>query len=241
MSVVQLGVGGIPTDAQSTTREWVRGVGETTTRAWRGEESAVSAKFNQLKTSLKCASAKQETNEGRSRVIATFIRNEDTDGVSEVEELLSVDVVRHISAAVLFRDLTDDEVAAVLDATENRLADADIEGYDDWSVNQKELRWQMLHGQESYFETAFVLRVKKQGVRSSALRGIFTNINTVVSVPKLSAGMKELVGTLPAGEWLYKPPQVQYVQRGVWSVESEWHWSAKWSIIYGGTMKGHIA
>jgi len=58
----------------------------------------------------------------------------------------------------------------------------------------------------------------------------------VTALPSLSVGMLDLVGTLPEGEWLYKPPQVEYVQRGVWSVSQEWNWAPKWSIVYGGTL-----
>ncbi len=244
MSATQLGIGGLPADPQTETREFVAGVGTTITREWRGEKNAVLSKYQSLLGVVGLREAAYSNAEGRSRVVAKFIRDVDGGGgnsVTIVEELLGVDQVRSIYAAQMFRELTDNAMAAVLLATENRVADEDIDGYGDWTDVQKELRWQMLHGQESYYETTFVLRVKKQGVRSSALRGVFTGVNEIKALPQLSSGMTELVGTLPDGEWLYKPPQVQYVQRGIWSVESEWNWAPKWSVVYGGTLKGFIA
>jgi hypothetical protein len=239
--MTEVGTGGIPADPQSETLEYVRGVGTSQTVEWRGGKAATRAKFLELEANLAVAQATYSTDQGRSRVVAKFARQENGSDVTVVEELLGVDLVRHISAAPYFRVLTDSEVSAVMLATETRTADAEIEGFDTWSDLQKEMRWQMLHGQESYYETVFVLKVSKQGVRSSALRGAFAGINTVVPVPTLSAGMKDLVGTLPAGEWLYKPPQVTYVQRGIWNVSSEWHYAVQWSVVYGGTMKGHVA
>jgi hypothetical protein len=242
VSATQLGIGGLPADPQTETRDFVAGVGTTITREWRGEKSATLSKYQSMLGNVGVREVGYSNAEGRSRVVAKFVRDTDGGGtgVTIVEELLGVDLVRSIYAADTFRTLTNDALFAVLLATENRVAEADIDGYGSWSDTQKELRWQMLHGQESYYETTFVLRVKKQGVRSSALRGIFTGVNTVQALPTLSAGMRELVGTLPAGEWLYRPPQVQYVQRGIWSVESEWNWAEKWSVVYGGTLKGFL-
>jgi hypothetical protein len=238
MSAEQLGKTGIPSAAQSESRKWVRDVGETITQEWRGEKAATLAKYNALKADIGLAQVSYSNAEGRSRVVAEFARND--DDVTIVEELLGIDLVRNIYAAETFRTLTDDQLSAVMLATESRAKDAEINGYSSWSAKQKELRYQMMHGQESYYETAFLLRIRKQGVRSSKLRGAFAGINTVVDLPALSAGMREIVGTLPDGEWLYKPPQVGYIQRGIWNVSTEYHWAKKWSVVYGGTLKGFM-
>jgi hypothetical protein len=241
MAAEQLGTGGLPEPAPMRRLEWTRGVGETREIEYRGERSAVLAKYEALKNEIGTANLQYINSEGRSRLVARFVRIDliggGADGVTIVEELIGQDLVRVITASPYFVALSDNDVAEVLAAVESRAQEGDIDGYAGWAAAKKELRWQMLHGQESYFETVFVLRIRKQGIRSSALRGVFTGINTVVPLPDLSAGMTELVGTLPDGEWLYKPPQVEYVQRGIWSVASEWNWAVKWSIIYGGTLK----
>ena len=237
----QLGNTGIPAGAQTRNLEFVRGVGETETLEWRGEKSDTLAKYCELKTDLRTREISYVNSEGRSRVVAKFVRTGAAGGdggndVTTIEELLGVDIVRAIYASEYFRELDDDEIAAVLLAVENRWAEAEIPKYATWDAKQKNLRWHMLHGQDTFFETLFVLRIKKQGVASSSLRGTFENVNMVTALPSLSVGMLDIVGTLPEGEWLYKPPQVEYVQRGVWSVAQEWTWEPKWSIVYGGTL-----
>jgi hypothetical protein len=242
MSAVKIGEQALPADPQTETLEWVYGTGETRSIEYQGERSDVLAKYETLKTQNGIKQATYSNANGRSRVIARFAREDidggTGDGVTIIEELFGIDELRAIHAAPAFRALSDDAIAAVLIAAESRLAEALITGYAGWAAAQKELRWQIIHGEESYYDTKFTLRIKKQGVRSSALRGVFTGINTVVAVPALSAGMAELVGTLPNGEWLYKPPQIEYAGRGVWSVSSEYHWAAKWSKVYGGTLGG---
>jgi hypothetical protein len=240
MSATELGGTGIPADPQSESLEWSVGVGETRSIEWRGNKSATRSKYNELKGGIGVQSVSYQNAEGRSRVVAKIARTENGSNVTIIEELLGVDLVRPIYAAETFRTLTDDQVSGVLAATEARLLEADITGFASWTATQKELRWQILHGQESYYETLFVLRVKKQGIRSTELRGIFEGVNKIQALPTLSPGMRDLVGTLPAGEWLYRPPQISYVHRGIWSVESEWNWAPKWSVVYDGSMKGYL-
>lgn len=242
MSAVKIGEQALPADPQNETLEWVYGTGESRQIEYRGERSDVMAKYETLKTEIGVRQVTYSASEGRTRVIARFAREDveggGADGVTVIEELLGLDVVRALHAAPTFNALADDDIAEVLLVSETRLKEAKIAGYAAWAAAKKELRWQILHGQESYFETAFVLRIKKQGVKSSALQGVFAGINTVVAVPALSAGMTLLVGTLPTGEWLYKPPQVEYAGRGIWSVSAEYHWAVKWSKVYGGTLGG---
>jgi len=239
MSAVELGSTSIADPAATKELDWVRGLGESRTFEYRGERERLEDKYNELKTESAARQLTYRNEEGRARLIARYTRQEETepnDGVTIIEELYGQDLVRPVYAAPYFAEMTDDQMAAALAAVETRIKEADIEGFAAWTALQKQLRWQMLHGQEVYFETAFMLSVKKQGVRAVALQGVFTGINTVQALPALSVGMTDLVGTLPAGEWLYKPPQVQYAGQGIWSVESEWHWATKWSIVYGGTM-----
>jgi hypothetical protein len=244
MAATELGIGGLPPDYPNETIEWVKGLGETPGFEIKGERSAVKARFETLKTDPTVNQLTYSNREGRATLIGRFVRTDPDGGtgggVTIIEELLALVEVRELYAAPLFAALADDDISDVLTAVELRLVDADIDGYAAWANEKKELRFQMLHGQTSYRETKFVLRIRKQGVRSSSLRGTFTGINTVVATPTLSSGMTELVGELPAGEWLYSPPQIEYVQRGIWSVSSEYEWALKWSVVYGGTLKGFM-
>jgi hypothetical protein len=99
----------------------------------------------------------------------------------------------------------------------------------------KELHYHVMHGQESYYETGFVLRRSKNGLITSQIKEAFTGINTVVTAPTFLSEMDNLILALPTGEWLYRPPQAEYIGGGKWRITQEWHWAAKWSKMYGGT------
>ena len=109
--------------------------------------------------------------------------------------------------------------------------------YEDWQDGLKELRWQMLHGTDTYYETAFELRRTKYGIKQSAIKVDYATINHVVPTPKFLSGMDQLVKKLPAGEWLYKTPTVENLGHGKWRVSEIWQWAEKWSIVYGGSWK----
>jgi hypothetical protein len=143
--------------------------------------------------------------------------------------------------------LSDEQVAFVRLVVENRMTNSEIDQWCDkhglsaslklasWTVGMYELRFHLLHGVESYYETAFVVRVSQFGVLTTAMLGRFENINTVVIAPQFSEDMNLLVYSLPEGEWLYKPPQVEHLGRGRWRVTREYQWAYKWSIVYGGS------
>lgn len=181
--------------------------------------------------------------------------------VTVIEELYAIDVIKDIALAPLFNThvdnwlsdfygtapdpeyfVTNDQIAWVRYCVENRWSEAEISansgskpGWDEWTLGMKELRNHLLSGQESYFETGFVLRRSKYSARTAEVKASFVNLNRVVTAPSFSSGMNHLIDALPDGEWLYKPPQAESLGRGRWRITQEWHWADKWSIVYGGS------
>lgn len=265
MSVQENGTGGVVASAPIKTWEFIPGVGEAITESWpAGEPTAMDAKYAALKVSAQngtsISGVRMESREGkrlievRYNTDATGITVDGTGDIQIIEELYAFDLIRDISAAPYFArtvdgdkglPLSSDSVSKVRLACELGYSTDDItanfaSGYQwaSWSTGMKELRWHYNHGQDSYFETAFILRRSSYGVRKSRVQASFTGINTVVTAPTMSSSMEDLIAALPSGEWLYKPPQSENLGKGRWRIAQEWHWAEKWSIVYGGTANG---
>ena len=144
--------------------------------------------------------------------------------------------------------LTDDQVAAVRECVYRNLDEAAItawansnEGdsnypFASWSTGMKELKYHMLHGAETYYETAYIFRRSKYGAKDSQIGEAFTNINTVATVdPAWGTPMGLLVNSLTPGEWLKRPSSVENYAPGKWRITEEYQWALKWSVVYGGT------
>lgn len=239
---------GLPTNAPVHEKVWELGAGETETKEWGGIPADILAKYNILKGEAEAGGnigrIHYRNQEGRARLIVAYgrVTAEGRYGntVTTIEELYAVDIIRDIRCAPYFTTaaatkLTDDQISAVSKAVSLQQAEAEIPGWGAWAASQKQLRYHMLHGMESYPETAFVLRNSLYGVLTSAIKVSFTGINTVVTAPTLSAQMNKLIESLPSGEWLYKSPQCEHLGRGKWRITKEWHWAEKWSKILGGT------
>ena len=152
--------------------------------------------------------------------------------------------------------LTNEQLVWIRYCVENNLTTAKITSesqdkslassfeWENWTTIMKELRWQMTHGVQSYYETGFVFRKSLYGVKTSAIGATFIGVNTVYGTiagmpsPDLSTAMQSLVSSLPTGQWLYRPPQAEHLGRGRWRVTLEWQWAYKWSIVYGGEWNG---
>lgn len=242
-------------DGEVLTHEWPTGTVEEIESKYQELVALGNAGLN-------IAQLSYAAQNGRTSLVARFGRSgEPVDGESDdvtvVEELYAVDVIKDICEAPYFAKtvdsgkglpLSDDEVAFVRLCSENRWTEEEIEAYvadnsltgvpslySGWSTGMKELRYHMLHGVESYYETTFVLRRTRYGVRTSAMGVTFTGINTVVTAPTFKTAMDAMIASLPAGEWLKRPPQAEHLGRGRWRITEEWHYAEKWSIVYGGT------
>lgn len=179
------------------------------------------------------------------------------DDVTVIEELYAVDVIKDICEAPYFAvtasvpkglPLSDSQVAWVRKCVENRWTDAEItshaqanadlsvsDEWANWSTGMKELRYHLVRGVDSYFETGFILRRSKYGVQSTSIAATFDGINTKVAAPTFESDMDQLIAALPSGEWLKKPTQTSHQGQGKWRVTEEWMWAEKWSVVYGGS------
>ena len=251
---------GLPSSAQTVRTTFNPGVGTTSEYEYTGTAAECLGKYNVWMQQAQIGGipgnnireVQLERSEGRGRVIARFSRDRtesiagEPNDVAVVEELMAVDVVRDCRAAAYFLSggtaaVTDDGAAVVKKAVDFGFTEAEITeekcgiAWASWTAGMKELRYHMLHGQESYYETAFILRRSKTGILTSKIKEAFTNINIVVPAPEFATEMDKLILALPAGEWLYKPPQAEYLGEGKWRITQEWHWAVAWSKMYGGT------
>lgn len=177
---------------------------------------------------------------GRGRLLLTVapITNQVSGGSEsngDVEELYAVDVIRDTQNAPMFESMDAFDMATVVKAVE------DGEEEDPFWAGQDArmplLYRMLLHKEDAYFETAFVYRQSFYKATSQEVGISFTDINSVVATPPtLSGRMLKLIEQLPVGEWLYKPPQMAYVGKGVYHLTREWMWAVKWSVMYGGTL-----
>ena len=148
--------------------------------------------------------------------------------------------------------MSSEVVAWVTYCVENRLSTGEITTesqykghaadpfeWSNWTTIMKELRYHMTRGVTSFYETGFILRRSMHGVKTSVVQATFTGINYVATNdPGFTSAMDSLLGALPSGEWLYKPPQADHLGKGRWRITQEWHYAEKWSIMYGGSFNG---
>ena len=253
---------GLPTSAQTVRKNFTPGTGETIDYEYSGTAEECAGKYNVWKQQSRLGgipgnnirSITLDQTQGRGRVMAQFSRNDGGSNsvagtpadVAVVEELIAVDIVRDVFAAAYFTTggaaaVTDDQAVIVRKAVRLSLPEAKITAtscglaWASWTDGMKQLRYHLAHGQESYYETGFVLRRSKHGVITSKIKEAMENINEVVTAPTFASEMDKLIQSLPAGEWLYRPPQAEYLGDGKWRITQEWHWAVKWSKMYGGT------
>jgi hypothetical protein len=218
-------------------------------RDWSGTPEQVHAQYMAAKSradaETRFSSLHYSNKNGRATLVARYGRSgaaggapptKDGDHTGVIEELYGVDIIRDIRRHPEFASggtyaLTGTEIANVWDAVERRAPQTS-----EWSAAQKKLYGMGIRGDDSYFETGFILRRTIWGARSTQVRASFTQLNGVVAGITLSAKMKKLVAALPVGEWLKKSPSCEYTGRGQWRVSLEYHWAKKWSVVYGGTL-----
>jgi len=253
----------LPTNPQRVTKEYIPGQGENKTWEWNGTAAEVEAKYNQLKGSTpddNISSVTFENNEGRARCMARFEFDEQVDdpntlpegqtnGCSLVEELYAVDVIKDICEAPYWLEgtaLTDEQIVWIRFVSEERYTEAEITNeaptapleWENWSDKMKNLRYHILHGVTSYYETGFVVRRVRTGIRNRGVSVAFTGINRIDTSGAgltFSTYMVRMLQNLPSGQYLKRPPQAEYLGRGKWRVSEEWHYAAEWSVVYNGS------
>jgi hypothetical protein len=256
----------VPGIGETETQEWPTGTATEIGEKYEAMKSEAEAGNNTQQLSFRNANGRCSLMARFGRTAnANEGYGED---VTIIEELYAADVVKDISAAPYFStDLAADhplyskqdgkgepvtaaQLVWIRQCVENHRTQSEIDdeaqrtdqyatlGWGAWSTLMKELRWAMEHGQETFYETGFTLRRSLYGVRTSAIKATFVGINTVNVTPTFSTRMETLILSLPAGEWLYRPPQAEHMGRGRWRVVQEWQWAEKWSIVYGGTWNG---
>lgn len=256
---------GLPDAAQTITKDYVFGSGETITAAWKGKKSDVEDKYEEAKGDAEAganiAQATFTNSDGRAGVVIRYNRTGvdiagNPEDVAVIEELYAVDVLKDIDTADYFAvtvsvpkglPLDDDEVAFVRKVSSMNLTETEITSYSfrvakdalgkwaNWTTGMKELRYHLLRGADTYYETGFILRRSRHGIRTSVIEASFAGINTVVTAPTFQSPMDALIASLPTGEWLLRPPQANFLGRGKWRIDEEWQYATKWSIVYGGT------
>jgi hypothetical protein len=203
--------------------------GEVEEESWRGDRASVATVYTQKKRFITLnkdmAGLSYSAEGGRATLVARYVR-----GTASIDELYGVDVVEDIRTAPYFDSLTDAQCQTAVNVAERGQA-----APGGWSTAQKKLHQHWARGSQSYFRTGFVFRRSTQAMANRDTIAAFTGINTVVTAPASSGAVKKLLAALPEGEWLYKPPQAEYVGRGRWRITQEWHWAVKWSVVYGGT------
>lgn len=254
----------LPDNAPSVTKEWSPASGEIETRSWGGTREDIGAKYEAEKALAETAGGGSDVaqlvysnDKGRAKLIMRLTPNDPLPGFGEgvqiVEELYAVDVIKDILESPYFSitvdgakglPLSNDNAAFVRLASEQRWTEAQITAnasiaahqWANWDDGMKELRYHLLNGVESYYETGFVLRRSSYGIQFSAVKASFEGVNTIDTTdPGFSSPMEELILSLPDGEWLRRPPSCEFLGRGRWRVDEEWHWAQQWSVVYGGS------
>lgn len=131
--------------------------------------------------------------------------------------------------------LSDDEILEVLVAYQNQY------GYDSaWSAKQQTLYKLLIRGVHTVSVFQYVLRETRIGAKTSQMQASWASVGRVVSPPD-TATVNALLGSIPACDWLKRPPQVRKHASRFWCVEQE-YWGnptaagGGWStVLYGGS------
>jgi len=169
---------------------------------------------------------------------ATMYERRTRDQGNVTEEIFGMDVMKDILTMAYFDSLTNDQVVAVRSAYESMRAEGDTGGPPSGGFTgaQGVLYHHLAHGVETLPETAWIFASTERAVRYRNINASFADVNRVVTAPDIaSSSIQKLVGGIPTGEWLYKPPRVISAGRGKYDVSREWWWAEKWSVVLGGT------
>lgn len=218
--------------AITTRKDWNTDTGEISEITVTGDQSEVSTLYENAKSESGVVAAQLQIGRGRGTATKRYERlvAGETPSPGVTQELYAIDIVKEIRAHPYFAALTNAEILAVKTA-----ADAGAAAGGSWSALQNTLYKHYAFGMESYYETGFIFRSTRRVSGDSALSISTSDINKVVTAPTASGAMANLLASLPAGEWLKRPPSIRLIRPGVWEASEEWQWAAAWSVVYGGT------
>lgn len=225
--------------------------GSSQENEWRGPKDRIAALFDTPSALGNPTYVSSEEINGRGRLIARYASEPEIDGPFDqrsdrIEELYGVDMVIDIRQHPMFGPggqfvLAPDEIKSVTNA---------INGIDNaswsstWIAAKKKLYAMLAHGMDSYVDCGFIYRQSVYAARTQTVRMAFGNSGRVPTgsngqpapPPTLSVAMSNLIDALPSGEWLQRPPNVEYLGRGKWRLSTEFQWSRAWHVLYGGTL-----
>jgi hypothetical protein len=217
-------------------KSYAFGQGTRTTEEWGGERNALETKFNQLIGNPRLASLEYNNRSGRATLIASYGLGSSVTPVGDtsnsVEELYAVAMTIGLALHPFFDDLSNSDRAEATKLASEKNVSVPPSA---WSAKKKFLFQSIMEGEDMAYVPSFVLRKQYATTKDSRVKSLFTDVNTVVAAPKLSAHMTQVLNTLPTGEWLKMPATSSYIGRGWWQIGEEYQWATRWSIIYGGT------
>ena len=225
----------------STTKEYVYGVGETTTIKKTGDVTQIEALYEADIETIQggdssISSLTFNSRNGRGETTILYEPAEDDPEAEEdgAQELVAIDVIRPIYTAPYFKSLDYTQVGDVRRTVADGVREVDA----GWVDLQKVLFKHLIMGRDTYYETAYIFRKTFKTSSSSALNRSASDINTVVALPALSSAMQNMIDSLPVGEWLKRPTQVRNMSKSGYDVSEEYLWAPIWSVVYGGTFTG---
>jgi hypothetical protein len=204
---------------------------------WRGAKAAVLAIYESKRTGQGYESVDYVENGAEATCTATGKPNaaySELQATQTTYELVSQEELIAVHNHAKFASMTSSDIQEVyVFLNENPNATTTPAG---WSTGQAKLQMLLQAGITQVQETRYILRKTVLCNSLSAGSVSYTGVGTVVTPP--SAG--GLIGTLPAGEWLLKAPQVRQIGllpwQNRWQIVYEYWWAKKWSAyLYGGT------
>lgn len=172
---------------------------------------------------------------GRAQCLVATVQ----DG-AKVWQLFSNQLLLRAEQGPVGDGLTTDEIVAAYNAYELGATDTQATN-GTWdsgiaiplSGNAKKLYSLLCKGEQTYQFTGYVLRCSQQCSNRSNLVAAYSNVNKV-DTPNYSSN--NIIGSIPAGEWLKQGPIVRQIGARRYEIQEEWWWAPKWSQVqYGGT------
>jgi len=228
---------------ETTQKSWTPDRGEQITTIKTGPGGSIDALYaaDILKAQTDQTLASLSSNVSKGRGTFTIVKvpepsTGDSNRIEEdgIQELLAKTVLRDIVLAPYFEDLNYRQVLEVFKA----IRDDAVEVDDDWIDLQDTLFHHLAKGIKVYNETAFIFRRSRKVGSMQQVKASMTDINQVTDLPHLATAIRNLIDTLPTGEWLKSPPKLRFLGRDGWEVAEDWQWAPKWSVVYGGTWTG---